>query len=208
MIKAVIFDYNGVISNDFDLVYKTSMTLFDHYKINRIGLQKFKEEFEIPASKYWKYKLPSIEFNELNALYFRNYEKMGKPRPYPKAKETLEKIAQSNVHMFILSSHKKENIIKELNSFNIDHRLFDTIYAGINNKIEVIKDIVKSKNLNPLETAYVGDTEHDIEAGKNAELITIASTYGYRTKKQLLKMKPDYILNKVSSLTGIILNGH
>jgi len=59
--------------------------------------------------------------------------------------------------------------------------------------------------LDPKETAYVGDTEHDMETGEKASLYTIASTYGYRTKSQLEWIGADYYIDDISELKDVIL---
>jgi phosphoglycolate phosphatase len=37
----------------------------------------------------------------------------------------------------------------------------------------------KQANVNPQECVYIGDAKHDITAGKNAQMKTLAAVYGY-----------------------------
>ena len=49
----------------------------------------------------------------------------------------------------------------------------------------------------------VGDTEHDINAGKCAGLLTAAVLSGYRSRKHLEESKPDFIINDVRELPNL-----
>ena len=50
------------------------------------------------------------------------------------------------------------------------------------------------------KTVMIGDSENDVTAGKNAGISTCAVTYGFRTTEQLLKVKPDVIIDRFDQL--------
>ncbi len=202
-IKNLILDYNGVISNDFELVYKTSMKIFEKYGLDAISLKEFKKRFKIPAINFWKEVLPQVNFDELNQFYFETYKTLGNPKPYDKVKETLEKLATKGIKLVILSSHKKENIISEIKTFRVNPNIFEAIYSDIQDKTAVITQIIKDHKFKPTETAYIGDTEHDIQTAKSVCVTSIASTYGYRTREQLMKVFPDFFVDSISELEFI-----
>ena len=51
---------------------------------------------------------------------------------------------------------------------------------------------------------YVGDMTHDIEAGKEAGVKTVALTWGYQSKEILEKHNPDYIIANISELDKLL----
>ena len=51
----------------------------------------------------------------------------------------------------------------------------------------------------------VGDSTHDIEAGKTAGLCTCAVTYGYRPAEVLEKMAPDFMIGAFGALLELTL---
>jgi phosphoglycolate phosphatase-like HAD superfamily hydrolase len=63
--------------------------------------------------------------------------------------------------------------------------------------------ICKELTLNPSETLMIGDTELDIQCGKNADAKTCGVLYGYRTKDQLEKEKPDFLISGLSELKKV-----
>jgi phosphoglycolate phosphatase-like HAD superfamily hydrolase len=50
----------------------------------------------------------------------------------------------------------------------------------------------------------VGDSDLDVNCGKNAGTRTCAVTYGYRTPEILKELKPDYLINDIREIIGII----
>ena len=60
---------------------------------------------------------------------------------------------------------------------------------------EPLLHICKELNVKPAETLMVGDTELDIQCGKSAGSKTCGVLYGYRTKIQLEKEKPDFLIS-------------
>jgi phosphoglycolate phosphatase len=59
-------------------------------------------------------------------------------------------------------------------------------------KNEVIMEIMNINSFKPRETIYIGDMEHDIDAGKKAGVITVAVSFGYNLKKALLEKTPIF----------------
>lgn len=54
------------------------------------------------------------------------------------------------------------------------------------------------------EAVFVGDSVHDIEAGNAAGVVTVAALWGPFTRDQLLPAKPDYFLERIAELPGIL----
>ena len=50
------------------------------------------------------------------------------------------------------------------------------------------------------ECLYVGDSEVDVVTGKNAGVKTIAVTWGFRTKEELMTAGAQYMIDKAEKL--------
>ena len=55
----------------------------------------------------------------------------------------------------------------------------------------------------PEETAFIGDSEVDIATARNAHMMAVGCTWGYRERDQLLNSKPDYLLDETTALTDL-----
>lgn len=66
-----------------------------------------------------------------------------------------------------------------------------------------ILHILDKLNASNEKTAIVGDGTTDIEAGKAANILTCAVTYGLKEKEVLLKIEPDFIIDDIVELKRI-----
>ena len=59
-------------------------------------------------------------------------------------------------------------------------------------------------SVNKLSTIMVGDSRNDILAGQNANVKTIALTYGYNYGDPVSLLNPDYIINEFNELLDLL----
>ena len=110
----------------------------------------------------------------------------------------------SREHKLIISTSNETNVVrKHLKKENIDS-LFDEIY-GSDIEPSKVKKIQIIQNKNPSgKYFYIGDTIGDILEGKEAKVQTIAVSWGWHTKEELLKVKPDHIVDKPINLLTVL----
>jgi phosphoglycolate phosphatase-like HAD superfamily hydrolase len=63
---------------------------------------------------------------------------------------------------------------------------------------------VKQNKLKPREVVSVGDTEEEIQIGKQYGYHTVAITGGYNTTARLKKQKPDFLIHNMLELKKIV----
>jgi phosphoglycolate phosphatase-like HAD superfamily hydrolase len=71
---------------------------------------------------------------------------------------------------------------------------------------EPLLKICSSLGIAPNETLMVGDSELDVECGKNAGTHTCAVTYGYRAPELLKSAAPDFLIDIISQIEYIVNN--
>ncbi|MCD5383486.1 HAD-IA family hydrolase [candidate division WOR-3 bacterium] len=64
--------------------------------------------------------------------------------------------------------------------------------------------IIHSLNINKGEAIIVGDMDIDILAGRKADIITCAVTYGIGKKEDIIKANPDFIIDDIMKLKDIM----
>ena len=57
----------------------------------------------------------------------------------------------------------------------------------------------------PEECAFVGDSDVDVLTGKNAGMLSVAVTWGYRDKDILLSLSPDAVADTAEELENVFL---
>ena len=77
-------------------------------------------------------------------------------------------------------------------------------YIGIEDKTSKIHHILDENHLNRDETLFVGDMEHDIEAGRAGGVHTCAVLTGYNHLEKLQAMEPDLICEDLGELQQVL----
>lgn len=201
MIKAVIFDWNGVIVNDLENVYEATMHVVKYYGGKRISLEKFRDEYILPWPEF--YKKINIKIDEKQKNVFLPFFKSLQLKPlYPDVINTLQWLKNKNIRLDVLSSHPKEFIEREIKLFGLE-KFFDKIYCEVVNKMNKIHEVVENLDHIPEHVLYVGDMVHDIETAKHGGVKSAAFVNGYNSRKTLLKSNPDFVLEKLSDLKSL-----
>ncbi|MCK4842210.1 MAG: HAD-IA family hydrolase [Methylococcales bacterium] len=101
--------------------------------------------------------------------------------------ETLQTIESLGLKWGIITNKKERFTLPLVNAFKLDDRVAcvisgDTTAHGKPHP-EPMLAACQQANVKPEECVYIGDALHDIDAGKNTNMKTLAAVYGY--------LKPD-----------------
>ena len=211
MIKAVIFDMDGVITDGersrFELLKKLLAAKGVHLdnklfsKIVGIRTMTF-------LKKHFSGKLPQTELDEIyghRLSEFRDHpEKYITPMPY--IKECVEKLS-GHYRLAIGSSNKIFEIEQVLGFIGIRDKFEILIGSNLVKNPKPAPDIylaaVQKLNLAPEECIVVEDSPVGIEAAKAAGLTCIAVTHT-TPRAELQKTGADRIIESLKELPGII----
>jgi len=125
---------------------------------------------------------------------------------YPNVKEILEYF--ENKRKVIVTNRNYEFALIALNKLGIND-YFENILGGDDIGCMKPSSCPLDKSMNRLntnkeETIIVGDMDIDIIAGKRAGVITCGATYGIGKREDIIKAKPDFIINDIIDLKSII----
>ncbi|MAG19806.1 hypothetical protein CL618_00020 [archaeon] len=116
------------------------------------------------------------------------------------------KVLKKKYKLGIVSNSSKREINSLLKGSGLDKKLFSVIVGsdGLRGKpyadgIRKAEKILKRKC-----EWFIGDTSYDVVAGKRGKCKTIGVLSGNHSKKQLEKVKPDFIVKDVSKLVRIL----
>jgi len=199
MIKNIIFDWSGTLSDDFVPVYTASMNVFKKLGLKTLSLEEFREEFTIPYMLFYRKFKKDADKEEMDRLFLLEINSVDEPKPFSDVKAILEFLKEKNIRLVVLSSHPQEKLKKEIRDYGFQ-KFFIEINGGVHNKVETITGIMERNGFEANETAYVGDMTHDIEAGKKAKVMTIAVSWGYQSREKLSGKKPDFLIEDLREL--------
>ena len=68
----------------------------------------------------------------------------------------------------------------------------------------IINGILEKQRWERTETLMVGDTDKDVEVGRNAGVRTCGVTYGSFSREQMVAMKPDWTIDTLEQILDIV----
>lgn len=194
--KLVLFDFDGVITDSFIIVTKMFHRIGKKYGLrvdDNADLARLYENNIFDSLR--EAGLSETEIKEM--LVEIREEQKKSDIPVIKGISVLLR----NFKPIIITS----NLSKIVETYMDRHNLaYDKVLgADYNpskvNKINEIKEQNSSKQI-----YYVGDTMGDVIEAKKAGVVSVAVTWGFHTRRQLLTSKPDYIVDSVKELIQLL----
>lgn len=124
--------------------------------------------------------------------------------PFDGIAETIHELKARDYRLGIVSSKLRVGVERGLNIFAMAE-LFDLIISAddVTNHKPHPEPLLKALghfDASPGEAIYIGDSTHDIIAGKAAEVSTVAAAWGPFPRTELEALKPDHLLDEPSDL--------
>lgn len=186
MIKAIIFDFDGVIVESNDIKAKAFAELFKNenknairkiigYHLNNTGVSRYKK-IKFIYKHLLNRPLGRAEFSSLcNNFATLVLEKIIKAEFVKGAKEFLENY-YSKYKFFLLSATPHKEIKEIIQRRQLSH-FFKTIYGAPVEKSNAIREILKKESFKGSEALYVGDAMSDYLAAKASAVNFVARIY-------------------------------
>lgn len=127
---------------------------------------------------------------------------------YPAVKSTLFSLQDKGYKIALVTNKSEQFLPKLLKYFGIN-RCFDLLIGGdtlAKNKPDPmqVNHACEHFNVSQSQTVMVGDSRNDILAGQNAQVKTIALTYGYNFGDPIADMNPDYLIHHFDELLTLL----
>lgn len=213
MIKGIIFDLDGTLLNTVDDIKNSLNFVLEENNFPLRTEEEVKSSLGYGSLSLIKDSLPKDTtedmINKIYNDYVSHYTKNNNnfTKPYEDIM-TLLKLLKANKYLVAITSNKMQEAVTELNQETflglIDVAIGERKSLKLKPDPEMIVLALNELGLSNEEVLYVGDTEVDLLTAKNANLKSIAVTWGFRTKKELLKHSPDYVIDSPLDLLEII----
>lgn len=186
MIKAVIFDFDGVILESTEVKIKAFRELFSDYPdlvedivvyhIDNGGISRFVKFRHIYGTMLNK-ELTAEEEERLGQRFTELALEEVLAVPYVAgAREFLEKRRQDYL-FFVASGTPDDELDMVVKKRQMQHH-FDGIYGSPRTKKDIIDGIVQDHQLKRDEVVFVGDANSDRQAARNAQVEFVFREYG------------------------------
>lgn len=204
VIRNLIFDWSGTLADDLPSVLQAVNGMLRTAGNAELTREEFRARFRLPYTEFFAEMLPGVPLAELQARYLAHF-----PHEHegvallPHASEFLRLAAASGRRMVVLSSAPAPHVEAQARALGVAD-FFETMRCGVVDKREEIHELLTTLDMRPEETAFIGDMRHDINAGKAAGVVTIATCTGYETADMLLSATPDLLIPDLSRLPAVL----
>lgn len=234
-IKALIFDFDGVIANTIvDICLSVNSTL-EHFGYSSLsqkqivilvgnGAENLLRRSIAASLQISKNVLPTEPvFEDVYKWYIEYYKNhcAEKTSLYPKVQDLLDFLTIKEIPATIVSNKPQEITDTILSKMNINKYFTSVIGPEKTNHVKPDPEglILAMEHINqrqqdrglpiilPENVLMVGDSDTDIQAGKSAGTKTCAIMTGYGNREKLLASQADISLCEVSELLLLLQQG-
>lgn len=204
MIRNIIFDWSGTLVDDLPAVWEASNYVLTQAGRPEISLDQFRAEFCLPFKHFYDKHTPGVSMDRLEEWFHGRFrEVQSSVCALPHAEEFLKLCRQHQIRTFLLSTVAADHFAVQERTTGFGQYL-DRPYTGVWDKRQKIHDILTDNQLQPEETLFIGDMQHDIETAKHGGVHSCAVLTGYNTLDQLRAAKPDLIVEHLGELSDIL----
>ncbi len=198
-IKAIIFDFDGVLCDTFDF-HKNKISEISGHQLEESELKDI-HKGNIFCSSLEKIK--GIDWEEYRNFIYREQVEFVIDK---KTINVIKKLS-SKYKLYIISSGGEKNIKDCFKKNKIIH-YFGDVFGFESDKLKVkkFKLLLKKYSFKKDECLFVTDTLGDIKEANRVGIKTIAVDFGYHNKKTLCKGNPIEIISNIEKLLLIINN--
>ncbi|OHA05103.1 MAG: hypothetical protein A2934_05065 [Candidatus Sungbacteria bacterium RIFCSPLOWO2_01_FULL_47_10] len=198
--KILLFDFDGVIVNTFDISYRITKTIVP----NLPDEDGFRGWFDGNILYNEDIKLNNAKIDE-NTPFFKTYIPL--LMELEPAKGMIEAIKElhTNHRMVVISS----SISSPIKNYLIKHDLsrhFDKIYGGDIHKSKRVKVrmVFEEFNAGPEDCIFITDTLGDMREARKAGIKSVGVTWGFQKIEALQKGDPIAIVNSPGDLLALL----
>lgn len=200
MVRNLILDWSGTLADDLPSVLATTNRVLAHFGRGEMTLDEFRDRFRLPYTEFYDEVLPEVPIESLQHLYLAHFPTQPDAVPLlDHAREFLEYAAATGRRMALLSSVPGEHFEAQARALGV-REFFERVYCGVVDKRQQIVGLLDEMSMSPEETAFIGDMRHDVEAGKGAGVLTVATATGYDSVAALMTAGPDVLVPNLSRL--------
>jgi pyrophosphatase PpaX len=210
-IRAVLYDFDGTLADSTELI----MRCYRHTMTTHLGdcppdeewLSGFGTPLETQIARFAR---DSAEHDAMLATYRAHQDEhhdtlLG---PFPGAVETIAELDRRGVRLAIVTSKLRRGTLRGMELCGLTD-LVDVVVtpedvANAKPHPEAVEVALARLGVAPGEALFVGDSPHDLVAGREAGVRTAAALWGPFPREALLAERPDYQLERQEDVLDLV----
>ena len=208
---AVLFDLDGTLIDSVELIVNSALYAFEKCGHPPPAAEDWLADVGLPLrTMFGRFISDESAMDQLIAGYreyqLANHDRL--VRPYDEVTTTLTALRDGGHAVAVVTSKSEPLARRGLTHVGLDG-FFDVI-VGLESCTrhkpdpEPVHVALDRLGLRPTDAAFVGDSPHDMAAGRAAGVITVAALWGPFTRAQLAPTEPDYYIERMGALVPIV----
>ena len=218
MIKLLIFDLDGTLVDTLVTIQTAVNKTMKEYGFKQYTYDEMRTIVGHGARKLIKDVCASESVNNNEEFFEEVYKFYGDAyyavhldveKPYDGILEALTKFKAAGYEIAVLSNKPNEfveGILKKIFPEGLISHMQGQTELPIKPHPAAALAIAEKFGVTPDECAFIGDAETDVMTGKNAKMLSVAVTWGYRDRDFLESLAPDAIADTAEELEKIFLS--
>jgi phosphoglycolate phosphatase len=205
--KLLIFDFDGTLVDSLEIFIEATNRLARKYGYPPIATSQI-PQIRALSSRALIQQIPVARWQLpffLQSLRQEVSQLAAQLRLFDGIKESLSDLKNQGYCLGIVTSNAQATVENFLSTQELDP-LFDFVHAGrgLLGKARTLRRLVKRYRLPTAEVIYIGDETRDIEAAQQAQLATIAVSWGFNSRVVLEQQQPDTIVDDPRALLSAV----
>jgi phosphoglycolate phosphatase len=199
MNKIIIWDWNGTLLDDIDVVIDVMNGLLSKRNLPLLTRERYRNVFTFPIINYYKklgFDFGKEKFEDLAIEFIEKYlVSYHRFKLYKGAEKTLACLKEEGYRQIILSATNKANLNEQIEIFGLQKYFSDIIgvddHFGKSKKdhgLEIIRKLEKGH-----KATMIGDTLHDLEVAQAIGSKCILISHGHQDKAVLSGAKAEIV---------------
>ncbi|WHZ06189.1 HAD family hydrolase [Neobacillus sp. YX16] len=210
MIKAIIFDFDGTLADTLPVCFYAFQAVFKEFDNVEVTSNEIKAMFGPSETGIIRENLLHPHHDKAIELYYEKYTEKHKELVLDNEEinHLLHSLKREGYKLGIVTGKANRSLLISLECLNMND-LFDVIITGDDVTIpkphpEGIVKALAHFNIKNTEAVFLGDSDADILAGKQANIHTIGVQWlpNYQTLE--FKVQPDQMFKNINEFTDAI----
>ncbi|SDO46307.1 pyrophosphatase PpaX [Alkalicoccus daliensis] len=204
-IDTILFDLDGTLINTIDLIVASFEHTLEEYFPGKYERNDIPSFIGPPLSETFERMNPD-HVDEMIDVYrkFNHANHDSLVTEYEGVKETLDKLQEQGYAMAVVTTKKRDTALKGLQLMGMEE--YFPVVVSLDEVTRYKPDpeplmlALEQLNKSPEQAVMVGDSEHDILAGKNTGTLSAGVSWSIKGKEFLETFDPDVMLEKMTDL--------
>jgi len=192
-LSAVVWDFNGTIVDDLDLVVRSVNVQSTKRGLSTLTTETYREVFGFPVKAFYQeigFDLEAESMAKLSAEFHEVYASGLMACPLcDGTRAALTQFRESGVRQFVLSAMEEQLLLDTIEHLGIAD-FFDAVYGlahlEADSKMSRGRALLADHGIQPDTALMIGDTDHDAEVAEVLGLSVVLVAQGHQSEERLL----------------------